>query len=193
MFAREIFNYLLNGAFLAGRQKDHSEAEIAGKADALFASAFAHEGIWDGHQQTGAVAATAIGVDTAAMGQAQQRSQGALHDLVRRAAAELGHEAHTTGVVVRGVALMCHLTLLAGTRGGSTTQNFDEADGFFGSVEGQASRPCCDDFCEAGKAGGRGRPAAPFCYFCHSDAERGGRIYFAAEACCPFALSNARE
>src|SRR5579864_3755211 len=144
MFAREIFNYLLNGAFLAGRQKDHSEAEIAGKADALFASAFAHEGIWDGHQQTGAVAATAIGVDTAAMGQAQQRSQGALHDLVRRAAAELGHEAHTTGVVVRGVALMCHLTLLSGARGGSTTQNFDEADGFFGSVEGRASRPCCD-------------------------------------------------
>ena len=89
MFAREIFNYLLSSAFLAGRQKDHSEAEVAGKADALFAGAFAHEGIWDGHQQAGAVAATAIGVDTTAMGQAQQRSQGALHDLVRRAAAEL--------------------------------------------------------------------------------------------------------
>src|SRR5579864_6647227 len=154
MFAREIFNYLLSSAFLAGRQKDHSEAEVAGKADALFASAFAHEGIWDGHQQAGAVAATAIGVDTAAMSQAQQRSQGALHDLVRRRAAELGHEAHTTGVVVRGVALMCHLTLLAGARGGSTTQNFDEADGFFGRGDGGAG---------VSPVRRAGTPAAPFC------------------------------
>jgi hypothetical protein len=29
--------------------------------------------------------------------------------------------------------------------------------------------------------------------FCYSEAERGGGIYFAAEACCIFALSNARE
>jgi hypothetical protein len=29
--------------------------------------------------------------------------------------------------------------------------------------------------------------------FCHSEAERGAGIYFAAEACCILELSNARE
>ena len=29
--------------------------------------------------------------------------------------------------------------------------------------------------------------------FCHSEAERGGGIYFSPELRCPFALSNARE
>jgi hypothetical protein len=62
------------------------------------------------------------------MRQALERNQSALDDLVRSRRAELGHEADTTSVVVRGVARMGHRTLLAKIGVGCTTQNFDEGD-----------------------------------------------------------------
>ncbi len=98
------------------------------------ARGLAHETVGYGHQQPSAVAAAPVGVDTAAMRQAQQRGQSALHHLMRWGGAQPGHKADTTGIVVRCVALMCHLTLLAGVAEESTTQNFDEPNGFFGST-----------------------------------------------------------
>ncbi len=98
------------------------------------ARGLAHEAIGNGHQQPGAVAAAPIGVHTAAMREPQQRGQGALHHFMRWGSAQPGHKADTTGVVVRCIALICHLTLLAGVAEESTTQNFDAADGFFGST-----------------------------------------------------------
>ena len=78
------------------------------------ARGLAHESVRDGHQQPSAVAASSIGVHTAAMRQPHQRLR-ARSTISRDGAPPIRvDQADTAGVVVRCLALMCHLTLLAG-------------------------------------------------------------------------------
>jgi hypothetical protein len=64
-------------------------------------SAGAEEGLWERSEQTGAVAAGAVGVDTSAVGEAFQCGQSKLDNVVAGSATEAGDEASTAGVVVR--------------------------------------------------------------------------------------------
>jgi hypothetical protein len=90
------------------RQKNHADGKFLGKIDSLLTSGAAHEALGNGRQEPGAIAAVTVGVKAAAVGEAAQRFQGALHGLVARAGAHLRDEPDATGIMVdNGVEKWC--------------------------------------------------------------------------------------
>src|SRR5216683_1553240 len=83
------------------RKKSEADGKHFWQRNSLLLSARAEEGLWERSEQTGAVAAGAVGVDTSAVGEAFQRGQSKLDNVVAGGTTEAGDEASTAGVVVR--------------------------------------------------------------------------------------------
>ena len=86
---------------LSGRQEGHPHAKFDGQVDVFLQSAGAEKLLGDRNEQTGAVAAGAVGIHSAAMGQANKSDKSALDNVARAEATQLSDEAHPAGVVVR--------------------------------------------------------------------------------------------
>jgi hypothetical protein len=86
---------------LTRREERHPYSEFCGKAKALLSRASAEKLFRNGKQQTGPVAAGSVGVDSAAMSEANEGGKRALDNVARAEAPQLSDESHTAGVVVR--------------------------------------------------------------------------------------------
>jgi hypothetical protein len=97
-------------------KKHHADAEFPGQCNSVSVSSFAEESFRNFQQQTGAIAAAAVGIHAAAMGQADQSAESSFHHGMRRGAAELGNEAHAACVMVgrKCRATFPHITCLTG-------------------------------------------------------------------------------
>ena len=96
-----------DGGFGVGRcggwEKCEAQAEYFWQIDALLLRAGTEKFVRERGQQAGAVAAGAIGIDAAAVGQAFESGQGNVDDFMAGGTAEARDETRATGVVV-GVA-----------------------------------------------------------------------------------------
>jgi hypothetical protein len=86
---------------LTGREERHPYPEFRGKANALCSSAGAEKLFRNGKQQTGSVAAGSVGVNSAAMSEANEGGKRTLDNVARAEAPQLSDKADTAGVVVR--------------------------------------------------------------------------------------------
>jgi hypothetical protein len=86
-----------------GREEGEAQAENFGKIDALLLGAGTKKVVGERGKQAGTVAAGAVGVDSAAVGEALEGCKGNIYDFMAGGTAEARYEACTTSVVV-GVA-----------------------------------------------------------------------------------------
>ena len=119
--------------FLSRRQKHHAQPERRRQFDSSRTRMLADQFFRDASQQAGAVTASSVRVHTSAMRQPDQRFEGAVHDLARSRPTDLGDQADTAGVVVCGLGDSdSSLHCVSSIDRGSTIENFDAANGFFG-------------------------------------------------------------
>jgi hypothetical protein len=85
----------------ARREKGEAQAEVLGKIDGLLGGARAKKSLGDRGKQTGAIAASAIGIDTAPVRQSFERIERVLNDVAARRTGELRNKTRSTGIVVR--------------------------------------------------------------------------------------------
>ena len=108
-----------------GWEKREAQAEYFWQVDPLFLRAGTEEFVRERGQQARAVAAGAIGVDSAAVGQALEGGKGDVDDFMAGGTAEARDEARATSIVVRvapirvpiaagGHAPLLHICLLSG-------------------------------------------------------------------------------
>jgi hypothetical protein len=81
-------------------KKHHAHSKLAGQSNPGSPSGFPEERLRNGHEQASAIAAAAIRIHTAAMGQTHEGTEPAFHHRVRGGCAELGDEAHAAGIVI---------------------------------------------------------------------------------------------
>src|SRR6266478_5345888 len=83
-----------------GRDKREADGKHFGKRNALLLSAGAEKSLGKRSEQTGAVAAGAVGINASTVGEALQGCQCVLYDIVAWSAAEAGNETGAAGVVI---------------------------------------------------------------------------------------------
>ncbi len=93
-------NRLAGRAGVLGRQEGHAQPESSRQGDPRLRGAIAEKLRGDGSQQTGAVAAQAVGIHAAAVREPQERRERAVHHLAAAGAPELRHESNAAGIVV---------------------------------------------------------------------------------------------
>ena len=100
--------------FLGALKKHHADAKLVRQSNPVSTSHSAEERLRKRNQQAGAISTAPICVHATAMGQARQGLKPALHDGMRRRAAQLGDEAHATCIMIRreGEATPRHTTCL---------------------------------------------------------------------------------
>src|ERR1700723_682683 len=99
-FCGGSFHVRVRHRFLARRNKRHAHAERFGQLNIYFAGALADEIFRNRSENAGAVAAEPVSVNSATMTKPLQSSEGALDHIARAAAAQLGDEADSAGIVV---------------------------------------------------------------------------------------------
>src|ERR1700688_4073742 len=131
-------------SFLATLKKQHADGEIFGQFNSLSASGLPEENFRSGDQQPGAVAAASVCIHAAAMGQAGQGMQTALHHGMRCRPAQLGDETDAACVMIvrECEATFRHVTCLAGT--------FAKVQSSFLMRQMDFSAPCESGFPEEG-------------------------------------------
>ena len=96
-----------------GSKKHHAHAKLFRQIYADLSGASAEESLGDGGQQAGPIAATAVGVDSAPMGQPGQCGERPFHDLVGTGTTELRDETYAARIMVgrKVLAILCHYPL----------------------------------------------------------------------------------
>jgi hypothetical protein len=87
-------------SFLATLKKHHADRKLVRQFNSVDASGPSEESFGKRDQQPGAIAAAAICVHAAAMGQAHQGAESSLDQGMRRGSAQLGDEAHAACIMI---------------------------------------------------------------------------------------------
>ena len=100
--------------FLATLKKHHADRKLVRQFNPVGASGLSKESFGKRDQQPGAIAAAAIRVHAAPMGQAHQGAESTLDQGMRRGAPQLGDEAHAACIMIVGklAAALPHVTCL---------------------------------------------------------------------------------
>jgi hypothetical protein len=99
---------------LAPLKKHHADPELFRQCNPIIPNDPAEKSLRKREQQACPIATTAVSVHAAAMGQARQSLETALHHAMRRGSAQLRDEAHAAGIMIarKGEATLRHVRCL---------------------------------------------------------------------------------